>query len=139
MKNSNSTGIIIIVGVLAFAVMKAFDISFNLANIKIMGSVSVGIIVAMLIFFSMQSKKSDNPEHYIEPEPEEDYNSRYGAPEKPPENVTPNPQSYQHYQQTPEEEYNNRYGAQVSPPVYNPPAPPVVTHYTQPEEDNRWS
>lgn len=135
MKHSNSTGIIIIVGVLAIAVMKAFDISFNLENIKIMGSVSVGVIIALLVFLSMQSKKTSNPEYYIEPEPEEENGYTHHLQNQ--QNQT-NPQSYQHYQPTQEEDTRYQTNVYQQPsPVPPVVAPPVYTPV--PDEDNRWS
>lgn len=132
MKSNNNTGIIIIAGILVFAAMKAFDIRFNLENIKVLGSVGVSVVIALLIFFGMQSKKSSNPEHYIEPEPEND--SHYVTHQNG-DHITPQPQQNYH-NHNPHEEENNRYGSYHAPthtpaPHVPPPVPP--------EEDNRWS
>lgn len=129
MKNTNSTGIIVIVGILTFGVMKAFDISFNLSNLKIMGSISIGVIVTILVFLSMQSKKTSNPQYYKDNEVEDSsedrtQNSKYHT-------AQPNPQNVQKSQEE-EDEENNRYNYSVQPPA---PSNYAVT----PEEDNRWS
>lgn len=128
MKSNNNTGIIIIAGILAFAAMKAFDITFNIENIKILGSAGVAIVIGLLIFFGMQSKKSSNPEHYIEPEPEND--SHYITHQNG-DHVTPQPYTPPHHQ----EEENHRYGNYQTPTYHTPPPAPVPP----PEEDNRWS
>ena len=126
MKSNNSTGIIIIAGILIFTAMKAFDIKFNIENVKMLGSVGIAVVIGLLIFFGMQSKKSSNPDHYIEPEPEND--SHYVTHQNG-DHITPQP----YHPQPQQEEESHRYGNYQTPPYHTP------TPVNQPEEDNRWS
>lgn len=120
MKGNNTTGMIIILGILIFATIKSFDIHIGIENIKVIGAVGISIVVGILLFFGMQSKKPYNPDYYKEEEKEE---------EKPSDdNVEQD--SYiasQHYQ-----EGDTSYSS------YNNPNNSAQQNY-QPEEDNRWS
>lgn len=126
MKSNNRIGVIIIIGIIMIAAMQAFNIEFNLENIKKAGSLWIGIAIAILIFLGMQSKKSSNPEHYIEPEVE---NNLYNTPGNNENRV------HQNYQSNDVRENEDpRYSTN-----YNQNSNPTPNHYQVPEEDNRWS
>lgn len=132
----NSIGIIIIVGVLAVTTMKAFNIEFNINNLKIVGLVSIGIFISILALLNMQSKKSPNSNNYFKPEIDEEnpYESKDNE-----EDLTLQTNNYQDNQlikQQEEENYDNyqkNNNTQVQPVPYN------SGYITPTEEDNRWS
>lgn len=140
MKKSNNTiGIIIMVCILGFAGMKAFDIEVNMHNVKIMLAVIVASVIGLMLLFSLPGKRHETHEEYYERErlrqqqeqEELAYQSQFNQNQVNPHNATP--QSADIYQQNNQPEPDNRYN-QYHQPYQNP-----YQQNNTPEEDNRWS
>ncbi len=105
--SDNGVGLMIIVAILGVAVVKAFDIEFSIANLKLLGIAGMGIIIAVLYFFGAQGKKNYDENYYKEPDPTPDNqaddryanNNQYEAPNPydTPEDTKYGNQSYGHY------------------------------------------
>lgn len=103
--SDNGMGLMIIIAILGVAVVKAFDIEFSIANLKLLGVAGMGIIIAILYFFGAQGKKNYDENHYKSPEPtpEEQPDDRYANNNQ---YDAPNP-----YDQTSDNRYGNQsYG-----------------------------
>ena len=119
----NGGGLIIIICVLLFAAMRAFGIGievFNIKNIGTMTPFAIGLVVAVLAFFGMQSKKSSSPDYY-----------------KPPENDDPYANSNKYTDNNPyANQYDNQAGSGNNYADYAPPTPPPAYN---PPEDNYYN
>lgn len=138
-KSNNIIGIVIIVCILGFAGMKAFDIEFNMHNIKIMLAVVAASVVGLMLLFSLPNKHHETNYEYYERErlrqqqeqEELAYQSQFNQNQVNQNHVTP--QYEDSYQQNSQPEPDNRYN-QYQQPYHNNYQQPV-----QQEEDNRWS
>lgn len=139
-KSNNSIGIIIISCVLGFAGMKAFDIEFNLHNIKVMLAIIAASVITLMLLFSLPSKSHEKRyDNYYKENNEEDLELAQQKHAVPPNNDdSDNDNKYhqdKYHQDNSQAEEDNRYN-QYQQPYQNPyePAPPNNV-----EEDNRWS
>lgn len=140
MKKSNNTiGIIIMACVLGFAGMKAFDIEFNMHNLKMMLAFVAGSVILLMLLFSLPGKKHETHEEYYERErlrqqqeqEELAYQTKVNQDNVNQDNVTPRYE--ESYQQSNQPEPDNRYN-QYQQPYQNP-----YQQNNGSEEDNRWS
>lgn len=146
-KSNNIIGIVIMICILAFAGMKAFEVEFNMHNIKVMLAVVAASVVGLMLLFSLPNKTHETNYEYYERERirQQQEQEQLAYQEQFNQNQVnqnhPTPQHEDSYQQNSQPEPDNRYNDnrynQYQQPYnnnYQQPQPPV-----QQEEDNRWS
>lgn len=145
MRGNNSTGILIIAGILLFAIIQAFGIKMNMENIKLISIAIVVVVMAMFIFSSIHGKKGDDssytPDKDFKINPQnkqgqsQSHNQADGSNYHNPNNPFATYQNPHATYSNPHATYNNPYATPIAPT-----APPVAAPYNNaPEEDNRWS